>query len=87
MYSHILFISTCIGEVFLRFKIKDFDLSYSQWEHLIDEHIFDEQYRKILKRKLLDNITFENLAEESKMSTRQIQYIVHDGLQELIRHI
>lgn len=71
----------------MRFKVKDFDLSYTQWEHLIDEYIFDERYRKILKRKLLDGITFENLAEEMKMSVRQVQYIVHDGLQELIRHI
>lgn len=71
----------------MRFKIKDFNLTYSQWENLIDEHIFDERYRKILKRKLLDGVTFENLAEECKMSVRQVQYIVRDGLQELIRHI
>lgn len=71
----------------MKIKCKDFNLSYSQWENLIDEWILDERNRKILKRKLLDNITFENLAEEMEMSARQIQYIVHDGLKEIIRHI
>lgn len=36
----------------------------SEWERLIDEWIYDELDRRILKRKLLDGLTFERLVEE-----------------------
>lgn len=36
----------------------------SEWEQLIDEWIYNELDRHILKRKLLDGITFEKLVEE-----------------------
>ena len=48
-------------------------------QHLIDEWIFSERNRKILKRKLLDGITHERVAEEFDMSTRRIKDIVKDG--------
>ena len=48
-------------------------------QHLIDEWIFSERNRKILKRKLLDGITHERVAEEFDMSTRHIKDIVKDG--------
>jgi len=66
------------------------DLSRSDWETLIDEWIVGkhaERDRAILKRRLLDGICFEPLAEEFDMSTRQIQNIVYRGMQRLIRHI
>lgn len=53
------------------------DLSRSQIEYLIDEWIFNERDRNILKRRLLDGITFEKLAEEFDMSVRQIKSIVY----------
>ena len=43
----------------------------------IDQHIHSERDRRILKRKLIDGITFEALAEEEQMSTRGVQYIVY----------
>lgn len=61
--------------------------SYSEWEHIIDEHIFNERNRKILKRKLLDDVTFERIAEEMEMSVRGVQYVVEDGLNKLICYI
>lgn len=51
----------------------------SKWESLIDEYIFNERDRKILKRKLLDGITHERVAEEFDMSTRRIKVIVKEG--------
>lgn len=68
-------------------KTNEFDLSRSQWEKLIDEWIFNERNRKILKRRLLDGITFEALAEEFDMSVRQIQDIVYDNSKKLSRYI
>jgi AraC-like DNA-binding protein len=48
----------------------------SQIRDLIREHIHSERDRKILFRRLVDGITFERLAEEFQMSTRQIKSIV-----------
>jgi len=63
------------------------DLPRSAWERLIDEWIFSERDRRILKRRLLDGITFERLAEEFQMSPCQIKRIVKQGLATLIKHL
>lgn len=56
------------------------NLSRSEIEHLIDEWIIGrhaERNRKILKRRLIDGITYERLAEEFDLSTQQIKNIVY----------
>lgn len=63
------------------------DLSRSQVEHLIDEWIFSERDRKILKRRLLDGICFEPLAEEFDLSVRQVKNIVYKSEQKLFKHV
>ena len=63
------------------------DLSRSQIESLIDEWILNERDRKILKRRLLDGICFEPLAEEFDMSVRQIKNIVYKAQEKLFRHL
>ena len=68
-------------------NLSQYDLSRSQWESLIDEYIFSERDRKILKRRLLDGIHFEPLAEEFEMSDRQIKNIVCKSMQSLFNHI
>lgn len=55
------------------------DLSRSQVERLIDEWIFSERDRLILKRRLLDGICYEPLAEEFELSVRQVKNIVYKG--------
>ena len=68
-------------------KAEAFDLSRSEWEHLIDEWIFSERDRAILKRRLLDGICFGPLAEEFDMSVRQINNIVAAGQNRLFSKI
>lgn len=63
------------------------DLSRSQIEHLIDEWIFSERDRKVMKRRLLDGITFENLSEEFDLSVRHIKTIVYKNEEKLFKHI
>ena len=59
-------------------KIQDtFDLSRSEWENLIDEWVFSERDRALLKRRLLDGICFEPLAEEFDLSAQQTKTIVY----------
>lgn len=63
------------------------DLSRTEWEHIIDEWIFSERDRKILKRRLLDGICYEPLAEEFGLSVRQTKTIVYRAEEKLFRHI
>jgi len=64
-----------------------FDLSRSELEHLINEWIFSERDRAILKRRLLDGICYEPLAEEFELSVRQVKNIVYRGEDKLFKHV
>jgi len=63
----------------------DFNIPRSEVEHLIDEWIFSERDRAILKRRLLDGICYEPLAEEFDMSVRQIKTIVYKGQDKIFK--
>lgn len=64
-----------------------FNKSRSEWEHIIDEWIFNERDRKIIKRRLLDGILLEPLAEEFDMSVQQIKSIIYKTQNKIINHI
>ena len=49
----------------------------SQMAALIDDHIHSERDRRILKRRLIDGVCYEPLAEEHDMSVVQIKRIVY----------
>ena len=53
------------------------DVSTNDIEYLIEQYIHNEVHRKILKRRLLDHIKFEALAEEFNYSVRHIKRIVY----------
>lgn len=63
------------------------DLPRSELNKLIDEWIFNERNREILKRRLLDGICYEPLAEEFDMSVRQIKNIVYKSEKRLFSKI
>lgn len=54
---------------------------------LIDEYVHSERNRAILKRRLLDGICYEPLAEEFDMSERQIKAIVYKEQEMLFKHL
>ena len=62
---------------------ESYNIPRSEWEQLIDEWIFSERDRAILKRRLLDGICFEPLAEEFDMSPRQMKNIVYKAQDRL----
>ena len=62
------------------------NLSVSEVEHLIDEWIFNERDRAILKRRLIDGITFEKLSSEFDLSVIQVKRIVKKRQTELFKH-
>lgn len=63
------------------------ELSTTQIRTLIDEWIKSERDREILKRRLLDGICYEPLAEEFDLSTRQVKNIVYKCEKILLRHM
>ena len=64
-----------------------FNLSRTEWIELIDLWIFNETDRAILKRRLLDGRTYEQLAEEFNYSDRQIKTRIYKVEKQLFKHI
>lgn len=62
-------------------------LSNSEISQLIDEWLHNERDRKILKRRLIDGIIYERIAEEYGLSVTQVKNIVSNGRKELLRHL
>lgn len=59
-------------------------------ESVIDNHINGfKAYRNrhVLKRRLCDGLTFEELAEEFDMSVRQVKKIVYDSEQIITKYL
>ena len=63
------------------------DLSNTELSDIIDDWIRGERDRKILKRRLIDGICYEPLAEEFDLSVRQIKKIVYKGEERLFAHL
>lgn len=70
-------------------NIEDSNLDRYEWENLIDRWIFDEKDRIILKRKFLDNISLEKIAEEKEvnLSSRQVNRRFDKAKKQLFKHI
>ncbi len=67
-------------------KAESLGMSRSEIADVIDQWIFSERDRAILKRRLLDGLTFEKLAEEFDLSVRQVQTIVSKQEKRIFRH-
>lgn len=65
----------------------EWNLSRSDIEKLIDEWILSERDRAILKRRLLDGIIYDKLAEEFDLSVRHIKHIVYKSENKLYSHL
>lgn len=63
------------------------DYTNSQLASLIDEHIHSERDRAILKRRLIDGICYEPLAEEFGLSVQRVKAIVYKAQDKLFRHL
>ena len=68
-------------------KMENYDLSRSEWEKLIDEWIFNELHREMLKRNLLDGRTYEQIAEQFGISTRQVARLIPKLQEKLFKRI
>ena len=62
------------------------EYSNSQIENIIDEYIHSERDRALLKRRLIDGICYEPLAEEFNLSTVQTKRIVYKLSEIVFKH-
>lgn len=62
------------------------DIPNSELERLIEEWVKSERNRKILKRRLIDGIHYEKIAEEFELSDRQIKTIVKKEKENILSH-
>ncbi len=63
------------------------DTQNSKIEAVIDEYIHSERDRAIMKRRFIDGICFEPLAEEFDLSVIQVQRIVYRLTSILYKHV
>lgn len=63
------------------------DISAEQIVSAIDSYIHNKRNRAIIKRRLLDRILIEDLADEFDLSPRQIQNIVLRCEDIIFKHI
>lgn len=63
------------------------ELPRSEYERIISEWIHSERDRNMIRRKYLDGITFEVLAEEYNLSVTQTKRIVYSGRDVILKHI
>ena len=61
-------------------------LSRSQIIFLTDEWILNARDRQIVKRRLIDGITYEELAEEFHLSAQRVKEIVGKALTVILAH-
>lgn len=64
-----------------------YEYTNSQIAALIDEHIHSQRDRAILKRRLIDGICYEPLAEEFDLSVPQIKRIIYKGQDRVLRYL
>ena len=63
------------------------DVSYSELEQAINEWVLNQRDRDVLKRRLLDGITFEMLSFEFDLSVRHVKTIVYKNEDKLINKL
>lgn len=63
------------------------DYSRHEIEEAIDSWVLNEKHRAIMKRRLIDGVIFEKLAEEFDMSARHVKRIVYKEQEKLFRHL
>lgn len=63
------------------------DYTNSEINAIIDDVVHSERDRAILKRRLIDGICYEPLAEEFDLSVRHIKKIVYTQEEKIFQHL
>ena len=71
----------------MKHSLNGHNLSRTQVLDLIDSYIFNERNRHILRRRLLDGVCYEDIAEEFDLSVNQVKTICYKSVEILQAHI
>ena len=63
------------------------DYTNSQISSLIDEHIHHALHRKMLKDRLIDGMTYEQIAEKHDITDRQTKNIIYKAKEKILKYI
>ena len=63
------------------------DYTNSQISSLIDEHIYHAIHRQMLKDRLIDGMTYEQIAEKHDMSVRQTKNIIYKATEKILKYL
>lgn len=63
------------------------DINLNDISNLIDLWVNSERNRRILKRRLIDGIRYEPLAEEFGLSVRQVKNIVYIEQEKIFKKV
>ena len=63
------------------------DYTNSQISSVIDEHIHHAPHRQMLKDRLIDGMTYEQIAEKHDMSVRQTKNIIYKSTDKILKYL
>ena len=63
------------------------DITNEHIAHIIDSYIHSQRDRALLKRRYIDGIVYEDLAEEFYLSTVQVKRIIYKESEIIFKHI
>lgn len=71
----------------MKHDLGKFDLSKQQVLDLIESYIFHERNRQIVRRRLIDGVHYEDLAEEYCLSVNQVKTVCYKAIEIISAHI
>ena len=63
------------------------EYSNSRIREIIGEYIHDEKHRKLMARRMIDNVTIDRLAEETELRVSQVKRIIKKNMEVIYRHM
>ena len=63
------------------------DYTNSQISSVIDEHIHHCLHRQMLKDRLIDGMTYEQIADKHDITARQTKNIIDKSMDRLIKYL
>lgn len=71
----------------MKHDLDKYDLSKHEVLDLIDAYIFNARNRQILRRRLIDGICYEDLAEEFSLSVNHVKTVCYSAITKIKSHI
>lgn len=67
--------------------VADIEYSNTEISRAIDDYIHSDRDRQILKSRLIDGLTYDELSDRYHLSARRIKIIVYKAQEGLFKHL